>query len=265
MRIAGPPTSISVRPWTSERRRWESERRKCGKPSLQSARRDANGNRRRVHGYFRRANGICRASNPFRRGSDGHGRALDGCRALKKIFFLWRPSLPDPEDDMVLERAVASQAQYIVTYNGKDTARPSIGPCKRSRRSAGSMGSMGRAGSGETGQGDIGEPRRAGGRRCAGSPELPERHAVPGSAGILPAHAPKSLKGRAFGPISSKPARRQRSQEKKPTRRAVPGRPGVYSIEIASSSFSNPIPASATFLRNAATSSANSLLKSARP
>ncbi|HEX3529285.1 MAG TPA: putative toxin-antitoxin system toxin component, PIN family [Thermoanaerobaculia bacterium] len=40
----------------------------------------------------------------------------------QKIFYLWRPSLPDPKDDMVLELAVASQARYVVTYNGKDFA-----------------------------------------------------------------------------------------------------------------------------------------------
>jgi len=40
----------------------------------------------------------------------------------QKIFFLWRPSLPDPKDDMVLELAVASRARYIVTFNGKDFA-----------------------------------------------------------------------------------------------------------------------------------------------
>lgn len=40
----------------------------------------------------------------------------------QKIFFLWRPSLPYPKDDMVLELAVASRAKYIVTYNGKDFA-----------------------------------------------------------------------------------------------------------------------------------------------
>jgi len=40
----------------------------------------------------------------------------------QKIFFLWRPSLPDPKDDMVLELAVASQARYLATFNGKDFA-----------------------------------------------------------------------------------------------------------------------------------------------
>ncbi|HKH43341.1 MAG TPA: putative toxin-antitoxin system toxin component, PIN family [Thermoanaerobaculia bacterium] len=40
----------------------------------------------------------------------------------QKIFFLWRPGLPDPKDDMVLELAVASRARYIVTYNGRDFA-----------------------------------------------------------------------------------------------------------------------------------------------
>lgn len=38
----------------------------------------------------------------------------------KKINFLWRPYLPDPDDDLVLEVAVAGQADWIVTYNSKD-------------------------------------------------------------------------------------------------------------------------------------------------
>jgi putative PIN family toxin of toxin-antitoxin system len=36
------------------------------------------------------------------------------------IFYLWRPLLPDPKDDMVLEVAVASGATHIVTFNHKD-------------------------------------------------------------------------------------------------------------------------------------------------
>lgn len=38
----------------------------------------------------------------------------------RKIFFLWRPYLKDPKDDHVLELAVESQSDYIITYNKKD-------------------------------------------------------------------------------------------------------------------------------------------------
>ncbi|MFT3741954.1 MAG: putative toxin-antitoxin system toxin component, PIN family [Gammaproteobacteria bacterium] len=37
-----------------------------------------------------------------------------------KIYYLWRPTLKDPKDDMVLELAVTSGADFIVTYNIKD-------------------------------------------------------------------------------------------------------------------------------------------------
>ncbi len=37
-----------------------------------------------------------------------------------KIFYLWRPYLKDPFDDHVLEVAVNSNADAIVTYNKKD-------------------------------------------------------------------------------------------------------------------------------------------------
>lgn len=37
-----------------------------------------------------------------------------------EIFFLWRPFLKDPDDDMVLELAVTANCNYIVTYNRKD-------------------------------------------------------------------------------------------------------------------------------------------------
>ena len=37
-----------------------------------------------------------------------------------KIYYLWRPYLKDPKDDMVLELAVAASADFIVTYNIKD-------------------------------------------------------------------------------------------------------------------------------------------------
>lgn len=35
----------------------------------------------------------------------------------QEIFFLWRPCLKDPKDDMVLELAVASRSSIIVTHN----------------------------------------------------------------------------------------------------------------------------------------------------
>lgn len=34
-----------------------------------------------------------------------------------EIFYLWRPYLPDPEDDMVLELAVEAGCQRIVTFD----------------------------------------------------------------------------------------------------------------------------------------------------
>lgn len=37
----------------------------------------------------------------------------------QEIFFLWRPCLPDPSDDLVLEVAVAGDCDAIVTYNKK--------------------------------------------------------------------------------------------------------------------------------------------------
>ena len=38
----------------------------------------------------------------------------------QEIFYLWRPYLRDPKDDMVLELAVASESDFIVTHNKKD-------------------------------------------------------------------------------------------------------------------------------------------------
>ena len=37
-----------------------------------------------------------------------------------KIFFLWRPFLRDPKDEMVLEVAVKAGCDAIVTYNKRD-------------------------------------------------------------------------------------------------------------------------------------------------
>ena len=40
----------------------------------------------------------------------------------RKIYYLWRPFLNDPKDDMVLEVAVSAGCNIIVTYNKADFA-----------------------------------------------------------------------------------------------------------------------------------------------
>jgi predicted nucleic acid-binding protein len=40
--------------------------------------------------------------------------------SIRKVFYLWRPFLKDPKDDLVLEVAVESQARYIITFNKRD-------------------------------------------------------------------------------------------------------------------------------------------------
>ena len=37
-----------------------------------------------------------------------------------EVYYLWRPYLKDPKDDMVLELAVAASCEVIVTYNIRD-------------------------------------------------------------------------------------------------------------------------------------------------
>lgn len=38
----------------------------------------------------------------------------------RRVYYLWRPFLSDPKDDMVLELAVAAGCEIIVTYNKDD-------------------------------------------------------------------------------------------------------------------------------------------------
>ena len=40
----------------------------------------------------------------------------------QEIYYLWRPLLRDPGDDLVLEVAFAADADYLVTFNRKDFA-----------------------------------------------------------------------------------------------------------------------------------------------
>jgi len=50
---------------------------------------------------------------------------IDSLCALAKhheIYFLWRPSLPDANDELILELAVSARCEYIVTHNIADFA-----------------------------------------------------------------------------------------------------------------------------------------------
>ncbi|MEX2282039.1 MAG: putative toxin-antitoxin system toxin component, PIN family [Gemmatimonadota bacterium] len=38
----------------------------------------------------------------------------------REIFYLWRPLLTDPKDELVLELAVAGGCESIVTFNARD-------------------------------------------------------------------------------------------------------------------------------------------------
>lgn len=53
----------------------------------------------------------------------GFLRYLASTAHLQDVHFLWRPFLRDPDDDMVLECAVASGSRFIVTHNVRDFAR----------------------------------------------------------------------------------------------------------------------------------------------
>ena len=47
-------------------------------------------------------------------------RYLASVAHLQAIHFLLRPFLPDPDDDMLFELAVAAGCKYIVTHNIRD-------------------------------------------------------------------------------------------------------------------------------------------------
>jgi predicted nucleic acid-binding protein len=48
---------------------------------------------------------------------------LDGLASVMRpveLYYLWRPLLRDPDDDMVLETAIAGRVGAIVTFNVRD-------------------------------------------------------------------------------------------------------------------------------------------------
>ena len=50
----------------------------------------------------------------------GFLRYLASVAHLQEIHFLWRPFLPDADDDMILELAFAAGCRHIVTHNVRD-------------------------------------------------------------------------------------------------------------------------------------------------
>lgn len=50
---------------------------------------------------------------------------LSVCR-WTRVYFLWRPNLPDEADNQVLEVAVAGGAEVVVTYNTRDFERAEL-------------------------------------------------------------------------------------------------------------------------------------------
>lgn len=45
-----------------------------------------------------------------------------GAARHQPVYYSWRPTLPDPGDDMVLEVAVAASGATVVTHNVRDFA-----------------------------------------------------------------------------------------------------------------------------------------------
>jgi putative PIN family toxin of toxin-antitoxin system len=65
---------------------------------------------------------VCGTGSLSRGDIDDVLRFLCANANLRLIFFLWRPFLPDPKDDFVLELAVESRADFLVTFNTRDFA-----------------------------------------------------------------------------------------------------------------------------------------------
>jgi putative PIN family toxin of toxin-antitoxin system len=66
---------------------------------------------------------LLRPQNLLTRTAEEADRFLDyllSISVLQDIFFHWRPALRDPDDDLVLEAAVASSGMYIITHNLRD-------------------------------------------------------------------------------------------------------------------------------------------------
>jgi len=48
--------------------------------------------------------------------------AICAVAGLHRLYFLWRPVANDPGDDLVLEAAIASHSDFVITFNKRDFA-----------------------------------------------------------------------------------------------------------------------------------------------
>jgi predicted nucleic acid-binding protein len=46
--------------------------------------------------------------------------AISSQAGLHRLYFLWRPAAADPNDDLVMEAAIASHSDFIITFNKRD-------------------------------------------------------------------------------------------------------------------------------------------------
>jgi predicted nucleic acid-binding protein len=50
---------------------------------------------------------------------------LSVCRWVR-VYYLWRPNLPDESDNHLIELAIAGNAEYLLTYNVRDFTSPEL-------------------------------------------------------------------------------------------------------------------------------------------